>query len=92
MPIYYVTAVIVIEAPSAQAAVSAVDRQVTLDHAGEPVVGVSVTSPDGEDTEIVMDWDPPVAPGLRCDEIVSDHAGCRVRCRHIAGHRGLCEA
>lgn len=70
MTAYYVTAVVVVEARSAQAAVRAVDDLAPLDHAGEPIIEVVSLDEDGAAT-IHLDYvipSPPLAgtepPGM----------------------------
>lgn len=46
MPRYYVTAVVVVDAPNAQAAVDAVHAAVALDLEGEPILEVHVDDGD----------------------------------------------
>lgn len=63
MPRYYVTAVIVVDAATAQAAVDAVHAAVVLDIDGEPILEVHEDGGDDDDPRLVdpKTWNPPAA-------------------------------
>jgi hypothetical protein len=57
---FYVTAVVVVEAETAQQAVDQLAGAVRLDYAGEPIVEVYLEAPDGVTRAVdVSEWEVP---------------------------------
>jgi len=70
---YYVTAVIVVDAETAQDAVDQVARAVQLDRAGEPIVEIHVEAPSGLSVVPLDEWELAEEPPCGCGRGPATH-------------------